>query len=219
MPDAALGGRRGPRSPASASACSDPAAPRAAGPSGRAAAMLLGPDTRVWDGGAANAACIGLCKSFRLQRLWVSGFGCRRRSRREGAVASAAIPLFRWCSAGVFTMSKPDPKTVKDVLSHAFVKEYSAYLRSTGKVNGRRPGRRQAQAGSVCCFSTLPTVSTRGRRHSSIAGLTRMSQRRRFECFRAAGRMCCTGWRCLWRRTGAGEASTADSEAFPALRP
>ena len=30
-------------------------------------------------------------------------------------------------------MSKPNPKTVKDVLSHSFVKEYAAYLRSTGK--------------------------------------------------------------------------------------
>lgn len=40
-------------------------------------------------------------------------------------------------------MSTPNPKTVKDVLSHAFVKEYSAYLRSTGKVNERRLRRRQ----------------------------------------------------------------------------
>ena len=34
-------------------------------------------------------------------------------------------------------MSKPNPKTVKDVLSHSFVKEYASYLRSTGKVRIR----------------------------------------------------------------------------------
>ena len=33
---------------------------------------------------------------------------------------------------------KPNPKTVKDVLSHSFVKEYASYLRSTGKVRRRK---------------------------------------------------------------------------------
>lgn len=40
------------------------------------------------------------------------------------------------CRTVVTMSTAPNPKTVKDVLSHSFVKEYSAYLRSTGKVWG-----------------------------------------------------------------------------------
>ena len=63
--------------------------------------------------------------------------------------------------------SKPNPKTVNDVLSHLFVKEYASYLRSTGKARTLcRAGGRQTPRPGACC---APEGSCAARPHAAVA--------------------------------------------------